>query len=268
MTSSRNDRTNLRATFDSVAASYAGARPTYPPELLDRLVSATGIGPGARLLEVGCGPGTATLPLAERGFRITAVELGAGLAAEARRRLAAYPEVSVVTDGFETYPPGEGSFDVVYAATAWHWVDPAVRYRRAHEVLRPGGHLAYWSASHVVPGNGDPFFREIQEVYDEIGEGVPDDHVFLGPGELPEETAEIEASGLFEVTHVEHVDWETTYDADGYLALLDTFSGHIAMGDAKRAHLYAEIRRRLALRSDGLLRRHWGAVLHVAARLG
>ena len=42
-----------------------------------------------------------------------------------------------------------------------------------------------------------------------------------------------------------HVDWETTYDADGYLALLDTFSGHIAMEDAKRAHLYAEIRRRL-----------------------
>jgi SAM-dependent methyltransferase len=262
------DRNHLRNTFDSVAASYADARPTYPAELLDALVSAAGIAPGDRLLEVGCGPGTATLPLAERGFRITAVELGAGLAAEARRRLAGYPDVSVVTGSFETYPLGERSFDLVYAATAWHWVDPAVRYRRAHEVLRPGGHLAHWSASHLVPRDGDPFFREIQDVYDEIGEGVPGDHVWLGPGDLPEETRETEASGLFEVTLVRHVDWETTYDADGYLALLDTFSGHIAMEEAKRAHLYAEIRRRLALRPDGLVRRHWGAVLHVAARLG
>ena len=114
-----------------------------------------------------------------------------------------------------------------------------------------------------MPSDGDPFFREIQDVYDEIGEGVPDGHVWLGPGELPEQTGEIEASGLFGVTLVRHVDWETTYDADSYLALLDTFSGHIAMEEAKRAHLYAEIRRRLGQRPDGLLRRHWGAVLHV-----
>ena len=263
-----DNRNHLRQTFDSVAAAYADARPTYPPELLDALVGATGIGPESLLLEVGCGPGVATLPLAALGCRIVAVELGAGLASDARRRLAAYPRVSVVTASFETYPPGEPAFDLVYAATAWHWVDPAVRYRRAHAVLRPGGHLAFWSASHLVPLGGDPFFREIQDVYDEIGEGVPDGHVWLGPGDLPEQTGEIEASGLFGVTLVRHVDWETTYDADSYLALLDTFSGHIAMEEAKRAHLYAEIRRRLALRPDGLLRRHWGAVLHVAARLG
>ena len=168
------------------AASYADARPTYPDELVDALVAATGIGPGSRLLEVGCGPGTATLPLARLGCRITAVELGEGLAAEARRRLAAYPDVDVVTGSFESWPPGEHAFDLVYAATAWHWVDPDVRYRRAHDVLRPDGHLAFWRADHVRPAGGDPFFEEIQEVYDEIGEGLPEDHVFAAPGELPE----------------------------------------------------------------------------------
>ena len=259
-----DDREQLRATFDAAAASYAGARPTYPDELIEALVAATGIGPGSRLLEVGCGPGTATLPLARLGCRITAVELGEALAAEARRRLAAYPDVEVVTGAFETWPPADRSFDLVYAATAWHWVDPDVRYQRAHEVLRPGGHLAFWRADHVFPVGGDPFFAEIQEVYDEIGEGVPDDHVYVAPGEQPGQRAEIEASGLFEVTVVRHVDWEKTYDADGYLALLDTFSGHIAMEAGAREHLYAEIRRRLAERPDGLLRRHWGAVLQVA----
>ena len=262
-----DDRYRLRATFNEAAASYADARPTYPAALFEALVAATGIGPGSRLLEVGCGPGTATLPLALLGCRITAVELGEALANQARRRLAAYPDVEVVTGSFETWPPGEHAYDLVYAATAWHWVDPEVRYRRAHEVLGPGGHLAFWRADHVFPLGGDPFFAEIQEVYEEIGEGVPEDHVYLAPGELPDQRAEVEASGLFAVTEVRHVDWETTYDADGYLALLNTFSGHIAMEPVARDHLYAEIRHRLADRPDGLLRRHWGAVLHVARAL-
>jgi SAM-dependent methyltransferase len=262
-----DDRESLRATFDTVARRYADARPTYPDELYDALVAATGVGEGSLLLEVGCGPGIATLPLARLGCRIVAVELGEGLAAEARRRLTAHPAVDVVTASFEDWPP-TGGYDLVYAATSWHWVDPEVRYQRAHGVLRPGGYLAFWSAAHLVPRGGDPFFGEIQEVYDEIGEGVPADHVWLEPGELPEETSEIETSGLFEVEQVRHFDWETTYDADGYLALLDTFSGHITMAPAAREHLYGEIRRRLALRPDGVLRRHWGAVLHVARALG
>lgn len=47
------------------------------------------------------------------------------------------------------------------------------------------------------------------------------------PGELPDQREGIEASGLFEPVLVRHFDWEVTYDADGYIELLDTFSGHI-----------------------------------------
>jgi hypothetical protein len=50
--------------------------------------------------------------------------------------------------------------------------------------------------------------------------------------------------------------------------LLDTFSGHIAMEQWQRDRLYGEIRRRLAERPDGTLRRHWGSVLQVARRAG
>jgi hypothetical protein len=65
---------------------------------------------------------------------------------------------------------------------------------------------------------------------------------------------------------VRHFDWEISYDAEGYIRLLETFSGHIAMQDWQRDRLYGEIRRRLAERPGGRLRRHWGAVLHVARR--
>ncbi|HEX3491090.1 MAG TPA: methyltransferase domain-containing protein [Streptosporangiaceae bacterium] len=261
------DRERLRVTFDSAAALYQQARPEYPAALYDELVRAAGIGPGSTVLEVGCATGKATLPLARRGLAITCLEIGAGLAAQARRNLAGFPAVEVVHDGFETWrPPQPRVFDLVFAATAWHWIDPAVGYQRAFELLGPGGHLAIWDQWHVFPPGGDPFFREIQPVYDEIGQGLPAGTRYPAPGESPDRRAEIVASGLFDDVVVRRFDWEIVYDAEGYIRLLDTFSGHIAMAEWQRERLYGEIRRRLARRPDGRLRRHWESVLHVARR--
>jgi SAM-dependent methyltransferase len=264
---SDGERERLRSTFDRAGDLYQRARPDYPDELFDQLVAVTGSRAGDRLLEVGCATGKATLPLARRGFRITCIELGPQLVAAARRTLCDYAEVKVVEGRFEEWalPPGE-RFDVVFAATAWQWIDPAVRYRKAWEALRPDGHLAFWDAAHVFPDNGDPFFAEIQDVYEEIGEGIPPGSPWPRPGELAERRAEIEASGRFENVQLRHFDWELVYDADSYIELLETFSGHIAMEPWQRERLHREIRNRLARRADGRLRRHWGAVLHTARR--
>jgi len=261
------NRERLRATFDFASRIYDLARPGYPDELFDDLARLAELRAGARLLEVGCGTGKATIPLARRGYQITGLEIGANLAERARQNLAGVADVQIVRSAFESWrPPAGVTYDMVFAATSWHWVDPAVRYRRAWELLRPGGHLAFWGASHVFPADGDPFFGEIQHVYDEIGEGLPAGSAFPRPGELPEMRNEIEASGLFVDTTIRHFDWEVSYDAEGYIRLLETFSGHIAMEQWKRDRLYGEIRRRLARRPRGRLRRHWGAVLHVARR--
>jgi len=262
------DRERLRRTFDQAAATYHHARPDYPDQLLDDLVSVTGLDRTSHLLEVGCGTGKATLPLARRGLRITCVELGPALAAQARRNLEDFPRVDVVVEGWEDWDGPTGAFDLVYAATAWQWLDPTTRYARAAALLRPRGHLAFWDADHVFPPGGDQFFAQIQPVYDEIGQSLPDGASRPAPGELPDRRAEIEASGLFEVVDVRQYASTLTYDADGYLDLLRTFSGHIAMTEANRGHLFDEIRRRLAQRPDPRLRRAWGAVLHVAQRLG
>ena len=258
-------RERLAATFDRAGELYQRARPEYPSELYDHLLRVTQLPPGARLLEVGCATGKATLPLARRGFRITCVEPGAALAAVARSHLAGL-DVEVVEARFEDWAAAGAPFAMVFAATAWHWVDPTVRYRRAADALAPGGYLALWGAGHVIPYNGDPFFEELQEVYDEIGESLPHDATLPRPQELDDDSAEIEASGLFEVIDITQYDWETSYDAEGYIDLLNTFSGHIAMRDWQRDRLYGEIRRRLARRPQGRLRRHWGGVLHIARR--
>jgi len=275
------DRLRLRRTFDTAADRYDQARPAYPEQLLDDLTRLAGLRPGDHLLEIGCGTGKATAPLARRGFRLTCLELGEQLAAVSRRNLAVFPQVSVINASYDEWPPPGGraigqasgqtqtvdpTFDLVFAATAWHWLDPVTRYQRAWELLRPGGHLAFWSAVHVFPDDGDPFFREFQQVYGDIGEGGESEVTRPRPGELPDDSSDIEASGLFDDVHVRQYDWEIRYDAESYIALLDTFSGHLEMAEADRAHLYGEIRSRLAARADHILRRHWGSVLHVATR--
>jgi len=260
-----DERERLGATFDRAADLYQRVRPEYPGALYDRLMQITQLASGARLLEIGCATGKATLPLARRGFRITCVEPGAALAAAARENLAGF-DVTVVDARFEDWTPPAEPFAMVFAATSWHWVDPTVRYRKAADALEPRGYLAVWGAGHVIPYDGDPFFDELQDVYDEIGESLPPDATLPRPQQLGDDRDEIEAGGLFDVIDITQYDWETVHDAEGYIDLLNTFSGHIAMRDWQRDRLYGEIRGRLAKRPDGRLRRHWGGVLHIAQR--
>ena len=150
-----DDRERLRTTFDSAADLYHQARPDYPQPLYDALIHDAGLAPGDQLLEIGCATGKATLPLARRWFRLTCLEIGSALAASARRNLAEFPDVTLIEESFETWRPAhDHQFYLVFAATAWHWIDPAVRYRRAWQALRPGGHLAFWKADHVFPAGG------------------------------------------------------------------------------------------------------------------
>jgi SAM-dependent methyltransferase len=253
----------LRGTFDSAAETYERVRPSYPVALFDDLVELAELRPGDHLLEIGCATGKATLPLLRRGFRVVCVELGPSLTAIARRNFDGLP-AEVHNAAFEEWAGEAGGFALVYAATAWAWIDPEVRYRKAHRLLRPGGHLAFWSAMHAFPLGFDPFFTEMQGVYEAIGEGSRGAWPPLPPEDMPDARADIERSGLFEDVQVRRYVWDVVYDAEEYVSLLNTFSDHIAMAEANRQRLYEEIRRRLDNRPDPRVRRHWYAILHVA----
>jgi SAM-dependent methyltransferase len=258
------DRDRLRATFEQVADLYDAARPRYPAALYDDLIALSAIKAGDCLLELGSATGIATRPLLQRGFEVVCVEPGARLAATARRNLGPLRAEIHVGD-FETFTARPGSFALVFAATAWHWVDPAVRYRHAHELLVPAGHLAFWSASHAFPAGFDPFFTDVGRIYAEIGwNDGGSDWPPPAPDRIADDAGEIVASGLFDDVHVCRYVWEQRYTADTYLALLDTFSSHIAMPAAKREHLHRGIRQLIGARPGTRIRRHWYSILHVA----
>lgn len=133
--------------FDEVATEYDRNRPTYPGELVDQACRVAGIGNGDQVLEIGCGSGQLTRSLVARGLRVTALEPGKNLIALARQNLARQNlegagAVEFVNARFEDAPCPRGHFRAVFSASAVHWVDPAVGWRKIANVLAPGGTLA------------------------------------------------------------------------------------------------------------------------------
>jgi SAM-dependent methyltransferase len=231
-----DDATRLRVTFDEDAERYDRARPGYPPAVFDDLAALTGIGPGSRVLEIGCGTGQATVALAERGYEIVAVELGAGLAAVARRNLARFPKVEVVTAPFESWPLPPEPFDLVISATAFHWIDPAVRVVKSAQALRPGGTLATIATYHVAGGSLQ-FFADAQDCYERWDPATPPG-LRLEPAEsIHQEGEEIVRSGLFESPQFCRHLADLTYTRESYIDVLLTYSGHRALPPEAQAGL-------------------------------
>lgn len=259
------DAEALRRTFDEVAELYDRARPSYPEQVFDDLAELARLEARARVLEIGCGTGIATRPLAERGYRVTCVELGEQLARVAQRTLAAFPDVEIVVSDFERWEPPRDDYDAVVAFTAFHWLSSTVRYAKPASVLRDGGALAVVATNHALPADGDPFFADVQEDYDAV---VPDPSNAPPPapdaiGDLSEE---IGASGLFRNVGARRYQWDREYTADAYIDVLNTYSGHRALDDATRGRLLGRIRGRIEARG-GSVRKTYLTTLNVAVRI-
>jgi SAM-dependent methyltransferase len=129
-------------SFNSAAAVYAAARPSYPPALFEAVEETAGRSlAGARVVDVGAGTGISTALLRARGARVLAVEPGDGMAAEFRRAL---PDAPLIRGDGNRLPLATASADLISYAQSWHWTDPAHSYPEAMRVLRPGGALALW----------------------------------------------------------------------------------------------------------------------------
>ena len=256
----------LRTTFEGVPELYDRARPTYPDEIFDDLVALGQLPNRARLVEIGCGTGQATLELAERGYQVTCVELGEQLAAIARRKLSPFPTVEVINANFENWQPSHADFDAVLAFTAFHWIAPEVRYSKAASLLRDNGTLAIVSTQHVLPHDGDSFFLEVQEDYEAV---VPEDPSTKAgapthPDSIQDLSEEIAASGFFRNLSARRYLWDVTYTADEYIGVLNTYSGHRALDDDTRERLLARIHQRVEARPGGKVRKTYLAMLNVA----
>ncbi|HEX6836601.1 MAG TPA: class I SAM-dependent methyltransferase [Polyangia bacterium] len=244
--------------FDRDPITYDAVRPGYPDALVDDVIALAGLGAGARVLEVGSGTGQATRQLAARGLAITAVEAGPALAAATREHV---PGAEVIVGRFEEAPLLAHAFQLVYAATAWHWIDPAHGYARAHELLVPGGALALFWNEHVRGADDVGFFDATQDLYERAGMSR---HRLQPSAELRDRTPAIVESGHFgHVVRRQHA-WRAVYDAPTYARLLGTYSDHLRLAADTRAQLLDGIAALIDTRFSGRIVKHYVADLYVA----
>ncbi|MBL7260112.1 class I SAM-dependent methyltransferase [Paractinoplanes lichenicola] len=267
--SDSNDYVRLRKTFNEDAERYDRARPRYPAQMFDDLAAA-GAAPGARVLEIGCGTGQATVSLAERGYRIVAVELGAEMAAVARRNLAGSGSgsVEVVTAAFEEWPLAAEPFDLVFSATAFHWIDPAVRVSKSADALRLGGLLATVGTRHIAGGTWtEAFFVEIQKLYERFDPSTPPGLRLESARDIPQDARELTSSERFGPASFYRYEWELPYSTADYLDLLLTYSGHRALPDARQRALLSSIARLIDVDYGGRVVKRYLTELRVAERV-
>jgi ubiquinone/menaquinone biosynthesis C-methylase UbiE len=186
----RSTRRYQRTLFDGVARRYDVSRLGYPDQLVDLVVNTAALGAGSTVLEVGCGTGQLTERLACFGFNLTAIDIGPSMIAAARRRLAG-SAVSFQVVSFEDFAAGGASLDLIVSGTAFHWVDPEVKFRKPARLLRPGGWLALLATWERYD---DPLGAALEGMWDARSE----DHGAPVRQRKPADTEVIAGTGLFE----------------------------------------------------------------------
>jgi SAM-dependent methyltransferase len=219
----------------------------------------------ADALEIGCGPGNASLPLLERGFRIHAVEIGENLAAFARERLAAFP-FTVEVGKLEEAVLEPASVRLVVCSSAFHWLDRARALRQVVKVLEPGGTLALIWGSARRTTEDNRVDEALQAAYRAHAPEITREAVDRMSGRVDEIAKEVRETPelrdfeerLFPQTHV--------FDRQRYVDTLATFSDHATLPEEQRARLFDAIGEIIDRQFGGRVERHSTARLQLARR--
>jgi SAM-dependent methyltransferase len=133
--------------FQGSAPYYEKGRLPYAPGFADTLADALSLDGCGRLLDVGCGPGTATLPLAPLFEEAVGVDPDEGMLIEARRRSErdGVGNVRWVRARAEDLPAGLGTFRVALFAQSFHWMVRDQVAATIHHMLDPHGAFVHMS---------------------------------------------------------------------------------------------------------------------------
>ena len=234
----------LEWTFDTVAAAYEKLRPGYVDELYQTIFDYIPIDENSSVVEVGSGGGQATAPMLKTGCRLTAVECGRQFSELLRERFREYSDFSVVTDKFENVEFPDGAFDLVYSASAFHWVPEEIGYKKVFSMLKSGGAFARF-ANHPYRDRGNPdLSTEIDAIYDEYYytyyNKMRKPMVEYTQAQAKERALTAEKYGFSDIRYKMFYR-ERRFTAKEYVALLGTYSDHIAIEEKIRTEFFSKI---------------------------
>jgi len=226
--------------YKGIAGIYEEIRPSYPERLIDDVIRKTNLKLDDNILEIGAGTGKATIQLAERGFKIDAIEIGEDMAEILRDKCVNYPKVSIHVSSFEEWSnPNNQKYDMIFSAQSFHWIDKNVKYKKCHELLKDEGYLAlFW---YISSDDTLEETREINKKVDEIvkkyvagyfkNEGKPERLKHDGVYKEDERKAEIISSGLFDLIDKIEYTHEIKNNAEQYLKAMKSVPANASILD-------------------------------------
>jgi ubiquinone/menaquinone biosynthesis C-methylase UbiE len=242
---------NKRTHFDDIVVEYDKMRPEYPREIFEDVIKNSNVLMGKTAVEIGAGTGKATRHFLELGYDVTAVEIGSNMADFLLKRFNAYKGFNVVISSFEDAVLQENSFDLIYAATAFHWVDAEIGCPKAFRLLKNGGTFALFRYN-AIADEGNELYEEIQAVYEKhyYSYYKSDTRPVKKSKEDFEKPSEIYTSYRFEDLKtygfkdisMKFYDGYKTFNADEYIVFLETMSDHRSLPNNNRMALYAGIK--------------------------
>lgn len=231
---------DLRLTFGEDARNYDRRRPGYVPELFEDIIRYSGANPETRAIEVGIGAGQATEPFLKADCNVTAIEISEGFAWFCREKFASYPNFTIINTPFEEYNGEDGSIDLIYSATAFHWIPREIGYRKAFNLLKNGGTLALFWNRPFTCREDDALHREIQGIYRELWP-----EPYRKPVEYDAQLYETRKDAMLSsgLTSLEFKLCHNTryFGAEEYVELLNTYSDHRSLEPNKKLKLEAGI---------------------------
>ncbi|HEY9858516.1 MAG TPA: class I SAM-dependent methyltransferase [Candidatus Obscuribacterales bacterium] len=262
----RNDLTQRKSWYSGVAQAYYQARPRYPEALMRRAVELAKLPVDARILELGCGPGIATVPFAQLGYSMVCLEPSLSACQLTQQHCAGYPAIEVQNVSFEEWPLEPQGFHAVLAATSFHWIDPTIRHIKAAAALRDRGSLILlWNTppqpSHEISQALDAVYRIHAPSLAGYEDHATQAENLNGIAQL------VIDSGQFQHLLSEQLICEATYSIDNYLMLLSTLSPYIALEPQQRDALFTDLQAVLERNCGQRFQTSYLSAFHVAQKI-
>lgn len=234
----------LEWTFDTVAGRYEKFRPGYPEDLYKMIFDYIAIGNSSMVAEVGIGGGQATLPVLRTGCTLTAIEYGKNFSKLCAEKFKEYKKFSVMTEKFENASFPDSQYDMVYSASAFHWVPEKIGYSKVFEMLKSGGAFARFANHPYRDKENVALSDEIDRIYSKYY------YSYYGRDMKPVkeyseeqaiQTAQIaEKYGFIDIKYA-LFHRKRMFSAKEYIELLGTYSDHIAIEEPIRTEFFSKI---------------------------
>jgi len=236
---------DLRKSFDIDAVNYDRWRPRYCKELFNDIIDYSKLDSETECLEIGCGTGQATEPVLNTGSSVLAIELGQNFTEYTRNKFSNYKNFCIENADFEKIPLQDNKFDLVFSGTAFHWIPEEIGYPKVFDILKSGGAISVFWNKPAPKSFNDPLHLKMQKVYEK----------YFGPGSMKKAEAEsdnpqerykkiigtIEKYGFIEA-ECRLYRQVREFNAEDYIALISTYSDHIALPEPVKSQFFNGIR--------------------------